>query len=501
MTKQGVIYTRVSSAEQLREGFSVAAQTRILREYAERNGIEIVAEFSDDETAKATGRTDFTRMVSFLKAHSDHAILVEKVDRLYRNIRDYLTLDELGAEVHFVKEGGKDRRDSDARFMHLIRVGMARKYVENLSEEVKKGMAQKCREGGWPTWAPLGYINVKDPGEKKRTGGIVPDPVKASLVLELFEAAATGAYSLGDLAQLARKTGLRGRYGAVLSKSALHYVLTNPAYTGRFSWSGITYQGRYQPMVSAQLWDEVQAALAGRTRTKARKHTFAFAGLVRCAACGTLLTGERQKGRYVYYSCRGAANCRRFYPERRFDEETVRILQSLRVDGALSQWIASEMARWYDASLAKESEGVQRMQRRVTELRNLEVTAYEEKLLGRMPEEIWKAMTEKWRVERGEIEAAIAVAHPVISRDEVLRAVRSPFELVEVAADQYLNRSAAEKSRLLKILCSNFSVSDVSLSVTLRSPFDLMAVRGDRSEWLTRLDDFRTAILCSLKAA
>jgi site-specific DNA recombinase len=205
---KAVAYTRVSSAEQLREGFSIPAQRALLREYAERNGMQIVAEFSDDETAKAAGRTDFSRMVDFLEAHPGHVLIVEKTDRLYRNIRDYLTIDELGVELHFAKEGGKDRRDSDARFMHLLRVGMARKYVENLSEEVKKGLRRKCEEGGWPTWAPLGYLNAKD-GSGRSV--LLVDERKAPLVRELFEAAATRAYSLADLVNLAERIGLTGR--------------------------------------------------------------------------------------------------------------------------------------------------------------------------------------------------------------------------------------------------------------------------------------------------
>ncbi len=158
-----------------------------------------------------------------------------------------------------VQGGGALRGDreslADSRFMHLLRVGMARKYVENLSEEVRKGMRQKCAEGGWPTYAPVGYLQVKETAEKKRTGGIIPDPAKAPLIVQLFDAAATRAYSLGSLARLADRIGLRGARGARLGKQQVANILGNTAYFGEFTWGGEMWRGKYEPLVSRDLYD------------------------------------------------------------------------------------------------------------------------------------------------------------------------------------------------------------------------------------------------------
>src|SRR5262245_60071015 len=108
MTKQpqcAVLYARVSSKDQDREGFSIPAQQRLLRQSAGDQALTIEQEFVDVETAHQTGRGGFSRMLSFLRATpSCRTILVEKVDRLYRNIRDWATIDELDVAVHFVKE-------------------------------------------------------------------------------------------------------------------------------------------------------------------------------------------------------------------------------------------------------------------------------------------------------------------------------------------------------------------------------------------------------------
>jgi site-specific DNA recombinase len=125
-----VLYARVSSKDQEKEGFSIQAQLRLLREYAAGKGFVIAEEFVDIETARVSGRTNFSRMLAYLKKHQVvcRTILVEKTDRLYRNIRDYATIDEFSVEVHFVKENeiiSPSSRSSE-QFVHGIKVLMAR---------------------------------------------------------------------------------------------------------------------------------------------------------------------------------------------------------------------------------------------------------------------------------------------------------------------------------------------------------------------------------------
>ena len=134
---RAVLYTRVSSKDQEAEGFSIPAQQRLLREYAASNGITVAQEFMDVETARRSGREGFGQMLMFLKKHERtcRTILVEKTDRLFRNIKDYATVDELGLTIHFVKENviiSPDSRSAD-QFMHGIKVLMARNFLTRTS--------------------------------------------------------------------------------------------------------------------------------------------------------------------------------------------------------------------------------------------------------------------------------------------------------------------------------------------------------------------------------
>jgi site-specific DNA recombinase len=205
------VYPCVSSKEQEKEGFSIPAQLKLLKEYAAAQDFTVTQEYVDVETAKQTGRAAFGEMVAHLKVHpAVRVLLVEKTDRLYRNIKDWVTVDELEVEIHFVKEGvvlSRGSRSSE-KFMHGIKVLMAKNYIDNLSEEARKGMQEKAEQGIWPTKTPLGYRNMAGPDGKKI---IASDPAVAPIVAKLFEWYATGTLSLKEVAQKARAAGLAYR--------------------------------------------------------------------------------------------------------------------------------------------------------------------------------------------------------------------------------------------------------------------------------------------------
>jgi site-specific DNA recombinase len=289
------LYARVSSREQEQEGFSIPAQLKLLRDYAARNGLTIQEEFIDVETAKVAGRKQFDRMVQFLGRNRNcRTVLVEKTDRLYRNLRDAVTLEDLDVELHLVKEGqiiSKDAR-SQAKLIHGMQLVLARNYIENLREEVKKGMREKSEQGIYPGRAPFGYSNNK----ADRT--IEVHPENASTAKRIFELYATGQYSLLEL-----RAAVRKETGKTLVN--LNTMLRNPFYVGQFVWSGKTYLGTQPRLITNELFERVQDILTGRNKRKCRKHNFAFRGLLSCAEDNCAMTAEVQKGKYIYYRCSG----------------------------------------------------------------------------------------------------------------------------------------------------------------------------------------------------
>ncbi|MEA1980848.1 MAG: recombinase family protein, partial [candidate division Zixibacteria bacterium] len=293
-----VIYARVSSKEQEKEGFSIPSQLKLLRKYATDTKYSIEKEFIDVETAKVIGRTGFSKMLSHLyKYPKKKVILVEKTDRLYRNIRDWVTLDELDVEIHFVKENfilSSDSKSSE-KFLHGIKVLMAKNYIDNLSEEVKKGQIEKAEQGEYPSRAPIGYINNKE------THRIEPDPHKGQFIHRLFEWYASGNYSLNGLAIKAKESGLFSRNSMIINKAGVHRILKNPIYFGEFIWKGKKYFGKHTPIISKKLYDKVQEVFKLANHPKETKRKLVLAGLIKCGKCGCSMTPEVKKGKYVYY--------------------------------------------------------------------------------------------------------------------------------------------------------------------------------------------------------
>jgi site-specific DNA recombinase len=214
--KKAVIYARVSSKDQEREGYSIPAQLKLLREYAERNEIVIVREFIDVETAKTPGRKRFNEMVRFFQQNGNpRCVIVEKTDRLYRNFRDYVTLEDLEVELHLAKEGQVIEKNarSQAKLIHGMQTVIARHYIDNLREEVRKGMREKAEQGIYPSRPPLGYRN------NKLDHTIEIDPENTPIARRMFELYATGKYSLASL----RKT-IQTEFGKKLQKELAQAV-------------------------------------------------------------------------------------------------------------------------------------------------------------------------------------------------------------------------------------------------------------------------------------
>lgn len=303
---KAVIYARVSSKEQEREGFSIPAQLDLLRSYAAREGFQVLEEFTEAETAKSAGREKFSKMVAAIKKRKTSvAILVEKTDRLYRNIKDFILLDELmnsyGVEIHKVKEGKVITNDlhSSEKFMELIKVGMAKQYIDNLSEEVKKGQAQKVKEGGWSWVAPYGYRNNKE------TKQIEPHPDSAPFVKRAFELYSQGHSIQSTIEALYAEGMIYRPHATKINKTKLRELLMCKIYMGDIEYSGEIYQGKHEPLVSRSLWYQVQVQLRkGNKPMEMTKQDFLFKGKVTCEECGKPFVGEYKKGgRYAYYRC------------------------------------------------------------------------------------------------------------------------------------------------------------------------------------------------------
>jgi site-specific DNA recombinase len=355
--RQGLNYLRVSSRRQVDKGFdedglSLPAQREACARYAADHAITIVGEYIErGESARSADRPAFQAMLARIQRDRDvQVVVVHKVDRFARNLEDHVTvralLRRLGVELVSVVEPLDD--SPQGRLTEGIHALMAEFYSANLAAEIRKGMTQKAKQGGWPHQAPLGYRNIRKPVGGRLVACIEPDPDRAHHILAAFQLYATGDWTLERLTAELAARGLcnRGRRDyppKPLSLGGVAKLLANKAYVGLIDWNGVLVQGQHQPLVSPELFQQVQDLLAARSArgTRERKHHHYLKGVLYCAVCSRrysylVATGNNGR-RYPYFYCLGTrpagrGGCREPHiPADRLEDQVEQLYQRIQL--------------------------------------------------------------------------------------------------------------------------------------------------------------------------
>lgn len=304
--KKAVIYARVSSKEQEETGYSLESQEKLLRQYAEDKGLDLVKVYKVTESASGKQiRKMFIDMIDYATKNKINVILCEKIDRLTRNLKDGATandwiLDGENREIHFIKENFIVSKNTRAHenLVWDMKVDIARFYTNNLSEEVKKGQKEKISQGWLPGTPPIGYKTI---GEKGHRIHIVDLDI-APYIREMFSLYATGNYSTLSLVGKMYELGFRSRAGFKVGKSQIHKILTTPFYYGKFVWKEILHQGKHEPIIPKDLFDQVQSKMR-RPSPYHNKGVTELRGKIFCGSCNKTVTWETQKGQ-SYGGCK-----------------------------------------------------------------------------------------------------------------------------------------------------------------------------------------------------
>ena len=300
--KQYFGYIRVSTPKQGR-GVSLDEQRAAISAYADKHGLHILNWFVETETAAKLGRTEYTKMIKALERGQVQGVIIHKIDRGARNLKDWANLGELldrGIEVKFVHES-LDMHSRGGRLAADIQAVVAADYVRNLRDEVLKGFYGRLKQGVYPLPAPVGYLD-KGAGNPKEI-----DPISGPLVRYAFERYAAGNIGLHDLQQDLAAKGLKTRRGGPISFNGLAHMLHSPFYIGiiRIDRRNESFQGAHTPLISKDLFDRVQAIMEGKRARPVISHAFRYRSLIAHIGCTRRLTGEIAKKRYVYYRCHG----------------------------------------------------------------------------------------------------------------------------------------------------------------------------------------------------
>lgn len=515
------IYCRKSTEAEDRQVLSIESQTNEIKRLAEQRGLSIVEILTEARSAKAPGRSVFNKMMQRIYRGEAKGIICWKLDRLARNPIDG------GAIIWAIKQHGLEivtptqsfSQSDDNTILMYIEFGMAQKYIDDLSRNVKRGLRTKVEKGWYPGIAPLGYLNnkSKDKGEKN----LVTDPERFPLIRRMWDLMLTGLYAPTRILTIAnndwgfRTRQMRKQGGKFLHRSMIYRIFNDPFYYGWFEYpkgSGQWYKGKHEPMVTEEEFNRVQVLLGRRGNPRAIKHSFPFTGVIRCGECGSMVTAEekhqlvcsacrlkfayRQKERcprcetpiekmtsprflhYTYYHCTKSKNpdCSQGSVEaHKLDKQIAEYLSGIQLSERFKDWAISYLHEMYDHEMKARNGTIEAQQRAYqdcvkrldnlvklkTSPQNTDGSLLSDEEYGKQRFQLIK---EKTQLKELLQDSGDRVEKWVETAEKI-------FQFASVARERFAKGDLNTKKEILLAIGSNLTLKDKKLFIEAKKPF------------------------------
>lgn len=297
MSSKVAAYIRVSTEEQVKEGFSVPAQLEACQNYCKARGWPAAVPYVDEGyTSRDTNRPAYQWLMGDITSGTVNCVLTWRQDRLTRNERDLLDLFDtfIAHSINYVSiTEGFDLSNPAGRLAAKMVGAFNHYFMETLQENIRMGLHRRAREGLWISTPPTGSV-VGESGALEWKG-------EAWRVSKAFELADSDL----SLKEVSRRTGI--------NYSTLRGVLRNKAYLGLLYCDGEWISGAHDALIDTQLFERVQKMRPVQRRDKGNNqgHNYVFSGTVRCPLCHRAMTSKRSGKGILQYGCwhRGGSPC------------------------------------------------------------------------------------------------------------------------------------------------------------------------------------------------
>jgi site-specific DNA recombinase len=301
------VYTRVSTEEQAREGYSLAAQEERLRSHAKNQGWAVYKLYVDDGySAGSKNRPALKRLLFDASLKRFDVVLVYKIDRLSRSLKDLI---DIVAELNQFDVGFKscteliDTTQPEGRLMFHQFGSFAQYERELIGQRTRFGMIKRLKQGLWNGIPPYGYRIVG--------GKLVVEPKEADLVKKIFRWYLQQNMGVVAISRELNRLRVRPRKAEHWKGTRIHKMITNPLYAGFVRWGGEMAKGTHEPIIEKDIFDIVQATLHQRNhKSRQLRGPNYLSGLVKCDLCGAAMhvtyPGIEPKTRFKYYGLRGS---------------------------------------------------------------------------------------------------------------------------------------------------------------------------------------------------
>lgn len=483
---RAVILARVSTEEQKEAGNSLPAQIARLKKYCQSKGFGIEKEFSFDESAYKEKRSDFDDIFDFVIEQKEKiAVCFDKVDRLSRNVFDKRVSllyekalrDEI--ELHFVSDGQVINSQISAveKFQFGISLGLAKYYSDAISDNVKRAQEQMIRTGTYPARPSYGYKRVQINKDKTE---IVIDEYASRIIRKAYEWYATGSFSI----DLLRKK-LKEEYGVDWSHGLTDKYLKDPFYYGMMTWNKKLYQHKYPPIISKNLFDQVQQIKAGfnKKRFKFAGLPYFYRGLLRCGHCGLSVTPEKHKG-HVYYHCtqhkgkHGATWLR----EENITEQIGNVFKRLQIPDWVLEKIVENLDNVHKDKMDFHNKQFDKLTKEHKTVTSMLDNLYLDKLKGRITDDEYDKFYQSFREQIADLDTRLAMLQE--AEDNYYITAKYLLDLANRAYDLFASSEIEERRQLLKLVLSNLKVEGKTVQYQAQKPFDIILKYSDNQRWL-----------------
>jgi len=488
--KKTIEYCRKSTESEDKQIFSLEDQHLINKKTAERYNLKLIRIFKESASAKKRGRPLFNEMIKMIEERKANVILTWALNRLARNAVDGALLIELmdqGLLFAIITPGKIYYNSGDDKLLLQIEFGLAKKYSDDLSPTIKRGMHSKAQRGFWPGTLKLGYMNIHQPGEEPKTA---PDPERFPLLRKAIDLFLTGNYSVNDILRILNdRWGFRTRKskrlgGKKLSKSVFYQFLRDPFYYGEFKWGTETY--KLHPSIPRLITEEEYwkiQELLGRKGVKRPKKYFElpYRGLFKCGECGrTWLPYIRAKKlknnqikEYPYIRCNHNPlkyNCHQKQMSLDdLEKQISKILEMITIPKEFCDWAI----KWLKEEHREESSNQLIFLKNLNyELEKNQIKlnrALDLHLEGLISKEEYLKKKEELEKEREEIKKELATLNN--RTFDWISLVEKTFNFAKNVKIHFDNGDADTKTAIVRSLGSNFYIKDGKVLIELSKPF------------------------------
>ena len=499
---KAVILARVSSKEQ-EEGYSIDAQKHRLIEYCQRKNLAVIKVFTIIESSSRGDRKHFMEMIKFAKSQRDTiAVVADKVDRTQRRLSEIPLLEEPikagKIELHFRTEGYVIHKNSQshAKLMWGMNVLMAQSYVDSLSDNVRRSLDHKLRNGEWIGQAPIGYLNSKD---EKGSSTVIIDEIKAPIIRKIFEEYATGAFTLGDMMRRSNEWGLRSRKNCSLSKAVIHNIIQQPFYYGEMKVKGELWPHNYTPIISRGVFMQCKDVRLGWNKKpfKYAGKEFVFRGLLTCAVTGKVVTAETKKKQYkngktdewtylVTWDPKDPSK-KMYIREDKILKQIEGVLSTIGIkDPEILKDTLAHLKVTNDAKKSYHTKATTALKKEHTEIEGKLDSLMDLRLNQEISTEEFQTKKQKLKDRQYEI-SQLLQSHDEAD-DKFTSATTTLINIASEAHETFVGSEIPQKRQMLNFIFQNLKLNGQKLEYDLRFPFDIFEKTSTRLEWLGRLD-------------